>query len=240
MIDKNSDRTKWLEQTYALLLKEFKLNAPAKVQIGFSFCTKGNRKNASGNGQTRGECLRDFVRDTDEKEKETLIALNPGLFKNPVQLLGVMLHEQIHACGISGHGKEFSQVAKDIGFGKPWKQATILPDLAEHIGKILEQLGNFPEGWGDLEPTKPKQTTRMLLYTCPVCEMKVRTAQAEAVLICLGTKEKPHFEDEYETEKEWDNPLSNSNCGIEEFDESDYEYEQELEYIRNWEIQEEL
>jgi len=183
MIDKNSVRTKWLEKAWGLLLKEFKLKAPEKVQITFGFCASGNRKSSATGRQTLGQCQIDFVRNGNAK-KQNLIAIHPANFKNPVDVLMVMLHEAIHATGINGHAKLFSAVAKAVGFERPWTQPHPGPELVDRVGKLLKKIGTFPEGWGDLAPTKPKQTTRMLKFTCPVCGEIIRSANEKLSVIC--------------------------------------------------------
>lgn len=184
MIDKNSIRTKWLEKAWLLVLKEFELKAPAKVQISFGFCASGNRKSSATGRQTLGQCSTDLVRNGDKSEKQCLISIHPVNFKNPVDVLLIMTHEAIHATGANGHGKEFSTLAKEVGFDKPWTQPHPTPELTERIGKLLEGIGDFPEGWGDLTPSKPKQTTRMLKFTCPVCGEIIRSANEKLSVIC--------------------------------------------------------
>jgi len=184
MIDKNSIRTKWLEKAWTLLLKEFELKAPVNVQISFGFCSSGNRKSSATGRQTLGQCTDDLVQNKNKKQKQSLISLHPANFKNPVNVILVMLHEAIHATGIKGHAKMFSALAKAVGFERPWTQPHPTKELVDRVGKLLKKIGTFPEGWGDLAPTKVKQTTRMLKFTCPVCQEIIRSANEKLSVIC--------------------------------------------------------
>jgi len=95
-----------------------------------------------------------------------------------------MLHEMIHSTGINNHRKDFSTLAAEVGFKKPWTQPHLTPELAERFGGVLKTVGNFPEGWGDLPASKPKQTTRMLKYECPKCQEIIRSANPKLSAIC--------------------------------------------------------
>jgi len=184
MIDKNSVRTKWLEKAWLTLKSKFGLDAPDKVQISFGFCASGNRKSSATGRQTLGQCTNDLIQNGDKTEKQALVSVHPVNFKSPVDVLLVMLHEMIHATGINNHRKEFSTLAAGVGFTKPWTQPHPTPELAQRLGGMLEQIGDFPEGWGDLPPSKPKQTTRMLKYECPVCSEIIRSANDKLNAIC--------------------------------------------------------
>lgn len=99
---------------------------------------------------------------------------------DPVQVLGVLLHELIHAwddCK-SGHKGEFKRVA--LALGLTGKMTATVPgdDLTTRLQDVVGKLGPYPHAKLNLSELGPKQSTRMLKVWAPdCCGMIVRTTQ---------------------------------------------------------------
>lgn len=107
----------------------------------------------------------------------------PQIFISPrlddaVQVLGVLLHELIHAAvGCQyGHRKEFSQAARRLGLDGP-PTATVVGDtLRPVLAGFVSQVGPYPHAAIRLAP-KVRTGSRLRLYECQ-CDppFKVRIA----------------------------------------------------------------
>ncbi len=100
-----------------------------------------------------------------------------------IQLLGVLLHEMIHATvgNKCGHKGPFKRAAIAVGLaGK--MTATYVPDanschagLHAFLGGIVDKLGAAP--WGTIDTSgQKKQTTRMIKCQCGDCGFIFRTS----------------------------------------------------------------
>lgn len=181
--DVNSERIKWIEKAYAVLRVEFIQKAPERITITAGF-PSSKRKSAIG------ECFLKYIKMKHDRHQH-LITIHFRQFRDPIEVLHVLLHEMIHACGIKGHRKEFSQAAKRVGLVKPWTATTPSGYLKELLGDVVQKLGPLPDGWGkeeiidmDMPDPSKTQTTRLRKYTC-VCGVKVRVASDYFRAICL-------------------------------------------------------
>ena len=103
----------------------------------------------------------------------------------PWRIVGTIAHELIHAAGIRGHRRDFSQAARAIGLrGKP-SRAGLDCELAEvppHLRAIVDALGSFPAGHVALSAPvadqPAKQKTRMVKGQCAACGLTLRMARA--------------------------------------------------------------
>jgi len=99
-----------------------------------------------------------------------------------IQLLGVLIHELVHASDDceSGHRGEFAKRARALGLEGKMTATTVSGRLAERLDPILDELGEFPHAAlnpFEMEKQRPKQTTRMLKLECPQDGYVVRTTQ---------------------------------------------------------------
>jgi hypothetical protein len=123
----------------------------------------------------------------------------PQIFVSPriadsIQVLGVLLHELIHAavgCEF-GHGKEFSQVARRLGLeGKP-TATTVGPQLHLALQEFVNARGRYPHA--TIAATKKeKKGSRLRLFEC-ACDpaLKVRVAHDEFRAICMDCEQAFH------------------------------------------------
>jgi len=116
----------------------------------------------------------------------------PQIFVSPrieesVQVLGVLLHELIHAaigCKFE-HGKVFSQAARQVGLAGP-PMATVVGDrLRPVLERFVSVAGPYPHAAIQLQ-AKPKVGSRLRLYECQCASpVKVRVASNEFQARCL-------------------------------------------------------
>lgn len=146
---------------------------PEKVRISVGYA-KRQSKNAIG------VCYHSVVAE----DKVNQIFISPEI-KEPVKVLGVVLHELIHASddGASGHKGEFRRLA--LAMGLEGKMTATVPgeDLALELDSLAVQLGEYPHGV--LTPSQGgpgggaigKQTTRMLKLSASCCGYVARTTK---------------------------------------------------------------
>jgi hypothetical protein len=190
-------RESWLEEAVELLQPVMKkassifLNTEfPRVRVSVGWPSKGGTSKKS---QVIGQCWRTTVA-TDEVSQ---IFISPTLGEDGIRMLGVLVHEMIHAWDDvqSGHKGPFIKAARLVGLeGKP--SATVVnPDseLGRTLASVLNRLGDFPHAAlnvEEMEKQEPKQTTRMLKLVAPdCCEYVVRTTRKH---IDIGFPSCPH------------------------------------------------
>lgn len=99
---------------------------------------------------------------------------------DPVQVLGILLHEMVHASddGESGHKGYFRRTAQALGLEGKMTATTIGADLRVKLQHIADDLGPYPHA--ALVPGARrvgKQGTRMLKIVCPDDGYTLRTTQ---------------------------------------------------------------
>lgn len=155
-------REQWLLAGVELFRPRLPDLGPLKVSVGFP---KGGRKHL-------GQCWSEKV-SADQKTMH--IFVSPSI-DSGVEALRTLLHELVHAAvGVDKkHGREFSQLAKKLGFEKPWTQTPAGEALKVELAEAAEELGSYPHI--GLEPPR-KQTTRLKLWEC-ACEPPVKIRRA--------------------------------------------------------------
>lgn len=168
---KFSSREEWLNAFVTAARPKFKAigsELPKKVRVSVGFPSKGQRSN------TIGECWQPEA--TSDKVSE--IFIRPSLQSTPSRIADVLTHELIHACGISGHARDFKKVA--LGLGLEGKMTATVAGAGWHewADPIVKELGLFPgaELKGSIIGGKKKQSTRMLKLLCDSCGWTCRTA----------------------------------------------------------------
>lgn len=176
------NREQWLEVAVSRIRP---LLAPAEEVFGFreipsvkisvGWPSKGG---TSARNRVVGQCWKKGVSSDGAPQ----IFISPTM-EDELQILGVVVHELIHAwddCE-SGHKGAFAQAARAVGLAG--KLTSTHVDLATDLGagltKVLEGLGPFPHGTLDInamQVQRPKQTTRMIKLHAPgCCDYTVRT-----------------------------------------------------------------
>lgn len=110
-----------------------------------------------------GQCHYDYK--VAGEKFETEIFITPNL-TNQVQIVGVLIHEMIHAI-TKGHGHKtaFRWVAEDVGLEGKMTATSVGKELAKEIRKWLRKVGKMPhKKW--IPANGRKQTTRMLKVVC--------------------------------------------------------------------------
>lgn len=121
-----------------------------------------------------GECWRP---ETSEDGKSHIF-LSPTIV-DPVQLLGILIHELIHAWdkGEHAHRGPFIEAAKAVGLTPKWTATGVGDDLRVTLQGIADRLGEYPHSRLTPGVKEKSQTTRMLKLECPECGYVVRTTQ---------------------------------------------------------------
>ncbi len=164
-------REQWLELAVLKLrrlFEEIDVEVP-EVRVSVGWPSKGGLR---ATGKVVGQCWKGCV-STDGVAQ---VFISPVLGADPVQHLGVLLHELVHAsddCD-SGHRGHFAKTARALGLaGK--MTTTVVPEdgeLAERLRGFLEQLGEYPHATMDAievekERIRTKQSARMIKIECP-------------------------------------------------------------------------
>ena len=100
--------------------------------------------------------------------------------KDPIEMIEVLVHECIHAFkGIKGHGKQFAEVAREVGFEKPYTKNHPSQFLVDNCTSIYNQLkekyGDFPGKAIVMKPQEKKEgQKRIIMLFCPACGMELK------------------------------------------------------------------
>jgi hypothetical protein len=165
---KHATREQWLEAFVEAVRPWFKevgatLPKKVRVSVGFPF----NAKKAIG------QCW--YAESSADKA--------PQIFVSPVlgtvtEVDHVVIHELVHASGLTGHGKDFRKVAVALGLEGKMTATTAGPELRKRLTALTKTLGTFPHA--ALDPSggaKKKQTTRMIKTECGECGYVARLSQ---------------------------------------------------------------
>ena len=152
---------------------------PVRVSIGWP-----SRGGTGSKNKVIGQCWKSSVAGDGVSQLFISPVLGAG-GKDPVEmikLLGVLVHELIHAADDceSGHKGAFAKMARAIGLEGKMTATTVGVELAGKLGYILAELGPFPHAAlnpFEMEQQRPKQTTRMIKLVAPDCDYTVRTTR---------------------------------------------------------------
>lgn len=151
------NRELWLIRAKTLLEEQYFSKPSKRLPVKLSISC-GIPK---GSAKAIGQCWDPRV----AADGTTHVFVCPSLDR-PIEVLGVLLHELIHACvGLKeGHGGQFARMARDVGLrGK--LTATIVEDgteLHKSLQKILDALGPYPHkalnkhGTGKKKPVRKR------------------------------------------------------------------------------------
>jgi hypothetical protein len=166
-------REEWLVAATDLLRPIFKARAevklPKNVRMACGFTSAGAR------GKRIGECWSRTASADDTFE----MFIHPKL-DDPVRVLGVLVHELVHAgVGIKeGHNKVFGKAARAMLLEGKLTATTEGDAFKKEIASVLlPKLGDYPHAalGGKGETTGPKkQKTRLLKVYCRHCDYCMR------------------------------------------------------------------
>lgn len=172
-------REQWLELAVLKLrplFAEIDVELPdVRVSVGWPSRGGVGKKN-----KVIGQCWKSTVAGDGVSQ----LFISPVLGGDRLQMIGVLVHELIHAADDceSGHKGAFAKMARKIGLvGK--LTATIVDPVSElglRLAAVLDELGEYPHSAlnpFEMEKQRPKQTTRMLKLECPQDGYTVRTTQ---------------------------------------------------------------
>lgn len=115
------------------------------------------------------------------EDGHTTIFVSPELTsEDPVKLLGVLLHEMVHAAdnGESGHKGWFARTAKAVGLTGKMTATTVGPDLENALHELSARLGPLPhKALNITEAGRTKvgaQKNRQIKIECVECGYKLR------------------------------------------------------------------
>jgi hypothetical protein len=171
----SSLREYWLSQAVGFLADHMAaagLSLPvAGVRVSCGWPSQGGL--ASSGRVVIGQCFSPLVC----KDGTAQIFVSPRV-DDSIQVLGVLLHELVHAAvgNQYGHRKEFSQAARRVGLSGP-PTATVVGDaLRPLLVGFVERVGPYPHA--ALRPAPKARTgSRLRLYECACAPpFKVRIA----------------------------------------------------------------
>jgi hypothetical protein len=128
-----------------------------KYQVSVSFPSKYVRKRV-------GECWADRASECGGINN---VLVSP-IVDDPIQVLGTVAHELIHAddnCE-SGHNGHFKKVAMALGLTGKMTATEIGEDLRPVLADMVTELGTYPHTKLNLGTNQKKQGTRMLKADC--------------------------------------------------------------------------
>ena len=164
------NRESWLEAAVEELHALFDFELP-QVRVSPGFPSRGG---TSPKKRVLGECWKPHTAEDGISQ----IYLNP-MMDDPIQILGTLVHELIHAWdkGEHKHSGPFVETARAVGLTGPWTATSVGPELAESLAGISATLGQYPHSKLTPDLAHKPQSTRMLKLVCKDCGYVVRTTQ---------------------------------------------------------------
>ena len=165
-------REAWLEHAASFLLELMVKQGLPAISVRVS-CGWPSRGGLSSRVTVVGQCFSPTIC----KDGKPQIFISP-LLDDSIQVLGILLHELVHASVGTEHkhGKVFSQAARKVGLAGPPTATTVSEQLRPFLVSYVERVGSYPHA--AIRPSSPqKKGSRLRLYQCS-CEpaVKVRVA----------------------------------------------------------------
>lgn len=172
---KHTTREGWLQAAVAALRPMFEEQGeplPEKLHVA---CGWPSTKATAKKQRRIGEC---WVAGGEDGVPQMYIS--PVLVEH-VEVLGVLVHELVHAVGHRGHKKGFKRLAVALGLTGKMTATEVGEDLQPKLAEIAHKLGPYPHS--KLTPSgRPKQSTRMLKCACEECGYTIRLSRKWAEL----------------------------------------------------------
>ena len=167
-------REQWLNEAAKLLCPLFEEHgATIPTNTRYS-CGWPSKSALSAKKQRIGECWTKDVSGDEHWE----IFISPSL-GDPIKVLGVLVHEIVHACvGLAaGHRGSFKKLATAVGLEGKMTATSESDALKARLKIISEKLGTYPHAAlvGGSNGRK-KEGTRLLKISCPDCGYTARVA----------------------------------------------------------------
>ena len=166
--NRHDSRESWLRSATVALRPYFQtcgFSVPENIRFAIAFPSTGRR------GARIGECWHSST--SDDGTFEIIVRAD---IADPVEVLGVLVHELIHAVLPidAGHGKLYKEAAIKIGLEGPMRHALPnqllrprLVELAESLGALPHARLNIDRGRDNRPADQPKkQRTRLLKAEC--------------------------------------------------------------------------
>ena len=180
------NREQWLENAVPRLNAILESQAevgPVEVRVSVGWPSRGPLK---ANNRSVGEC---WHKD-DINQGASQVFISPWL-DDPVQVLGVLLHEMIHASlsPTEKHRGRFGKVCKAVGLeGKPTSTKVAEGEgdpLRLELDQTVEVLGEYGHRKREFEQERKKQTARLRLHECQCPKpVKVWAARDDLDVTC--------------------------------------------------------
>ncbi|GBR16897.1 transcription elongation protein SprT [Asaia spathodeae] len=158
-------REEWLQAAISALRPHFQacgFPLPVSIRAAIGFPSKGSKSTCVG------ECWASVASADQHNE----IFIRPDQAE-PLTVLGILVHELVHACiplG-SGHGPVFREAAIKVGLVGKMREAMPGTALNDKLSLLTESLGPLPHATLDIgfRETAPraKKKTHMLKAYCP-------------------------------------------------------------------------
>jgi hypothetical protein len=165
-MDQHVSRENWLLEAIDIMrpwFEEHGAKVPEKVRVSVGF---GKRQRKG----TIGVCYASHAAEDGIHQ----VYVSPVLV-DPVQILGVVMHELVHAwddCK-SGHKGEFRRVATALGLTGKMTSTVPGDELKLRLQDVSGKLGDYPHSKLNVDSI-PKQSTRMLKALCKGCGYTIR------------------------------------------------------------------
>lgn len=92
-------------------------------------------------------------------DKSTYVTVSP-ILKDPVDVLAAVVHELVHALGVSGHGNDFKKIGTALGLTGKMMCSKPSDPLIKELKAVAKKLGPYPHTQmknGKEEEDKPKK-----------------------------------------------------------------------------------
>jgi|TARA_B100001564_G_C20652587_1_gene677588 hypothetical protein len=156
-----------------------------KVKLSVSWASRGNKTNKNKLGvSVLGQCYPTQLSDDGINHVIITPALSGSTLEGSLRILGVLVHELVHAVDNceSGHGQAFKQCATAVGLTGQMRstgESEWLQNLMTE--KIVKKLGLFPHQ--QLRTGGRTQTTRNIKVSCNCCDFSFRTSRKNLNMI---------------------------------------------------------
>jgi len=176
-----SNRETYLENATDILRKGlFKQKGykVPKVQLSVSWATSGNRSRHGEGVKVLGQCFPTGLCDSGINQVNITPYLDGSTLKGTLRILGVLVHELVHAVDdcVSGHGTPFKRCAEAVGLTGKMTATTETEWLEDYLKEnVIKPLGLFPHA--KVVSGKRKDSVRNLKVSCNCCGFSFRTSR---------------------------------------------------------------
>lgn len=175
-------REEWLERAASFLFEHMKEQGIPSVSVRVSCGWPVSGGAGTGKRVVIGQCFSPTICDDGRPQ----VFISPRIAES-VEVLGVLLHELLHASlgTVHGHKRVFSQAAKKVGLAGPPTATVVSKELRPVLQAYVDAAGIYPHA--AIHPVvKEKKGSRLRLYQCQ-CEepIKVRVSSDKFQARCL-------------------------------------------------------